>query len=177
MKKEMRTITKTEEVKVYIAGDGKEFSDEETCKIYEESAEFAFWTLLINKCLFSIQCKGYLSAGDFAILFDDPCNCGDYYIFKPKTSDDIKNMIGYAKCKSLVYEHSPERLEWLKETYFTLHEWLEPGKEYVVCINNENGNATFIEKYRAIEKITKFIDFCFSDEARVKEVKNENSAE
>ena len=95
MRKETRDVTKTikEKKDFYIADDGEEFSTEAQCKNYEESARYAY----------SKRLAGVLTPIDKTramIVLDGICDDGrnecDYYCFKPKTDDDLRNFIAYA---------------------------------------------------------------------------------
>ena len=133
MKTEEREFTRTckEIRKVFIAEDGEEFSSEEQCKQYEESARYALRKRLGEK-LKPIDRKRA------NIVLDNICDDGrnecDYYSFKPKTEDDLRNFIAYANstCGGYVggnsefYKNHPEY-----NHIFVRFEEMEIGKTYV----------------------------------------------
>lgn len=96
MKEEKRDVTRTiKETKTfYIADDGEEFSTEEQCKEYEESARYAYRKRL-EKTLTLIDEKRANLVID--TILDDGRAESDYYSFKPQTEDDLKNFLAYAK--------------------------------------------------------------------------------
>lgn len=95
MKKETRDVTRTikESKDFYIADDGEEFSTEEQCREYEASAQYAYSKRLAG-VLTPINRERAQKVID-NICDDGRCEC-DYYCFKPKTEDDLKNFIAYA---------------------------------------------------------------------------------
>lgn len=96
MKEEKRDFTRTiKETKTfYIADDGEEFSTEEQCREYEESARYAYRKRL-EKTLIWIDKKRANLVID--TILDDGRAESDYYSFKPQTEDDLKNFLAYVK--------------------------------------------------------------------------------
>ena len=96
MKEEKRDFTRTiKETKTfYIADDGEEFSTEEQCREYEESARYAYRKRL-EKTLTWIDKKRANLVID--TILDDGRAESDYYSFKPQTEDDLKNFLAYVK--------------------------------------------------------------------------------
>ena len=96
MKTEKKEFVRTiKEIKdVYIAFDGEEFTSEEQCRNYEESARYAYRKRLGNTLKPIDSSRAYVVMDN---ILDDGRNECDYYSFKPKTEDDLRNFIAYAK--------------------------------------------------------------------------------
>ena len=89
MIQQTKKIDCSKEVTFYVANDGTEFSCEDNCKQYEESASCAYKTRLSN-CLIKIEVSNVLD-----YLIDGERNEGTYYKFVPQTETDIIHFIAY----------------------------------------------------------------------------------
>ena len=167
MKKEIRDITKTitETKTFYIADDGEEFSTEEQCKEYEESARYAYRKRL-EKTLTKIDNKQANLVID--TILDDGRAESDYYSFKPQTEDDIRNLIAYARsiCGGCLASES----EYYKKYN---HFYVNPGDmkvgETYIFFYRYNDWGGIVSK----ESLQKAIDKCF-DEKLWEPVKENN---
>jgi len=166
MKIEERTKEKIikENYKVFIAQDGTEFSTEEECTKYEDSAECAYKTLLkevLTPLLGSFeyqrnpeQNNHYKNIIDD--IFDDGRRECKYYIFKPRKGDDIKNFIALLKTQNASVRASG----WYQniDNPFTQLDKLKNGYDYII-INYEDSNFyQIIEAEQFSEVIKKIIE-------------------
>lgn len=94
MIQQTKKINHTEDIIVYIAKDGTEFSREKDCEEYEKSASCAYKIRLSN-CLTQIEVSNVLD-----YLLDGERNEGIYYKFTPQTETDIINFLAYANTLS-----------------------------------------------------------------------------
>ena len=160
MKKEIRDITKTvtETKTFYVAGDGEEFSTEEQCKKYEESARYAYGKRL-EKVLIKIDRKQANNIID--VILDDGRAESNYYSFKPQTEDDLKNFLAYIKlsCKFLAtdseyYEKHPE----YNHFYANLRD-MKVGETYIFFQRYDDEWGGIVSK----ESLQKAVDKCFDE--------------
>lgn len=160
MKKEIRDITKTitETKTFYIADDGEEFSTEEQCKEYEESARYAYRKRL-EKTLTLIDEKRANLVID--TILDDGRAESDYYSFKPQTEDDLKNFLAYARstCGGYLAGDSEYYEKHQEYNYFYVKpEDVKVGETYI-----------FFQRYGewggivSKESLQKAVDKCFDE--------------
>lgn len=84
MKVETREKTKVEMYNVYVANDGQEFTSEEECKKYDESAEG-----VLNAMLRKIMVKDAVEEDILGFGSGD----STYEVYLPKTEDDKKTIM------------------------------------------------------------------------------------
>ena len=115
----------------YIAFDGEEFSSEEQCRNYEESARYAYRKRLGESLKPIDKKRAYIVMDN---ILDDGRNECDYYSFKPRTEDDLRNFVAYAKetCGGYVggnssyYENHPDH-----NHIFIRFEEMAAGETYI----------------------------------------------
>ena len=90
MKKERREFKRVEYKDVFIAGDGTEFSLEDECKKYEESAKYAVKQLIRNIPREDTNCVGQ----DFLSSFGYEDNI---IAFKVRNTDDVEAINRWVK--------------------------------------------------------------------------------
>lgn len=165
----MRTETRTkekvikEDYTVFIAQDGTEFTTETDCLEYDKGAECAYKTLL-NGVLtplwgsFDYQAKPeqkntYKNIID-EIFEDDRKEC-EYYTFKPRKGDDIKNFIALLK----VQNASVRATGWYEniDNPFTQLDKLKNGYDYIIINYEESNFYQIIEAEQFSEAIKKII--------------------
>lgn len=138
VEKEIQKIT-TEKVIKFIAKDGTEFFNESECKIYEQSAECAYRTLL-KDCLEEIPLK----RADKTIapvmraldnVLDDCQEESTYYRLILKNNEDKKNFIAWTKCLDY-FSLCGDNDFWTEEgkiyNPYTSLEELEINKTYLI---------------------------------------------
>ena len=186
MKAKTKEIEKTvkEIVTTYVAGDGVEFKTEEECKKYEESALYALSVRVLNKTLIPLPTnykEKRLASIYFGLDFLFPCSddCA-FYIFIPKTEQDIKDFIQYAKLqKSDIFKYYkkfnaetyPELAEklingsadadkWDQFRAYCLAEEIKPGKAYIYSYYNDDYDtlAKLYEMDRYVETVKNILD-------------------
>lgn len=89
MIQQTKKVNCSKEVTVYVASDGTEFSCEDSCKQYEESASCAY-KMRLGNCLTKVEVSNVLD-----YLLDGERNEGTYYKFTPQTETDIINFFAY----------------------------------------------------------------------------------
>lgn len=160
MKKEIRDITKTiKETKTfYIADDGEEFSTEEQCREYEESARYAYGKRL-EKVLAKIDKKQADTIID--TILDDGRAETNYYSFKPQIEDDLKNFLAYIKlsCNYLAgdSEYYEKHIEY--NYFYVKPKDVKIGETYIFFQRYDNEWGGIVSK----ESLQKAIDKCFDE--------------
>ena len=159
MKEEKRDVTRTiKETKTfYIADDGEEFSTEEQCREYEESARYAY-SKRLKKTLTLIDKKRANLVIDTSL--DDGRAENDYYSFKPQTEDDLKNFIAYAKstCNGLAADSEYYKNHTEYNYFYVKPEDMKIDETYI-----------FFQRYGewggivSKESLQKAIDKCFDE--------------
>lgn len=166
MKIEERTKEKIikEDYKVFVAQDGTEFSTEEECTKYEQGAECAYKTLLKEVLTplsgsFDYQAKPE-QKNPYKNIIDDIFEDGrrecEYYIFKPRKGEDIKNFIALLKIQNASVRASG----WYEniDNPFTRLDELKTGYDYII-INYEDSNFYhIIEAEQFSESIRNIIE-------------------
>lgn len=89
MEQKTKKIDCSKEIIVFVAKDGTEFSCENHCKQYEESASCAY-KVRLSSCLTKIEVNNVLD-----YILDGERNEGTFYKFTPQTETDIINFIAY----------------------------------------------------------------------------------
>lgn len=137
----MKTETKT----VYIADDGTKFADENECKKYENSATLAYKTMLegvlipINGSFSSDSpdCNIFKRAIDD--IFEDGREECNYFTFKPRKGDDVKNFIAMLKTEEANVRGYKDKKYGNFPDPFTQLNQLKCGYDYII-INYEDSN-------------------------------------
>lgn len=153
----MKTETKT----VYIADDGTKFADESECKKYESSAALAYKTML-EGVLTPINGDFRSDSPDFNLfkrviddVFDDGREECDYFTFKPRKGDDVKNFIAMLKAENANIrgykdEHFPDPFTQLNQ--------LKCGYDYIVINYEESSFYHIIEAEQFSNNIKEIIE-------------------
>ena len=160
---ETKTITKektvTETYDVYVAQDGTEFRDMEQCRKYEETAVCAVRMRLDFKPL-----KGNKEDKDqmyYAIealdgVLENGCDMADYYLWTPKSEDDCKNFLQWAKLKSGGWVDGLAKPEYLKDFTYRSTE-VKPNETYIVE-HYDGDYISLINKSSFLNAMTKMFD-------------------
>ena len=144
----------TQVTKVYEAFDGTEFRDRDQCEAYEQSAACAVGVRIMSK-MKKLTAKmnedGTYVRDDmfFALrlmdaLVEDSSECADFYRWTPETEEDIKNYIQWCKlkfgCNGFAAKRDDDgQDDWFgKYSHRCLQEDLQPGKTYIVYVNEES---------------------------------------
>lgn len=174
MIKKAKEYTEVRVKEVFIAEDGREFTTEEECKRYEESASFAIKLMLIkSKCLIYLP-TGYQEKTTGALYYGLETMFGchedyDFYLFCPKTKEDIKLFTQWVKIEThnglevtwqkRTKENNPrlaERLltddseKWESYRQYTGISELEPGKKYIYSYLDGYGNIAETEQLKKV---------------------------
>lgn len=169
----MRTEERTKEIvtkqnyKVYIANDGTEFTIKEECQKYDDGAECAYKSLLSKVMKPIMGSFSYNDTKDHPELvniykniiddiFDDGRRECEYYTFKPKSEEDIKNFIALLK----VQNASVKATNWYEniDNPFTQLDKLETGCSYIIINYGESVFYQIIEAEQFSTAIKKIIE-------------------
>ena len=156
----MKTETKT----VYIADDGTKFADENECKKYENSAALAYKTML-EGVLTSINGSFRSDSPDFNLfkrviddVFDDGREECNYFIFKPRKGDDVKNFIAMLKAENAnIRGYKDEQYKNFPDPFTQLNQ-LKCGYDYIVINYAESSFYHIIEAEQFSNNIKEIIE-------------------
>lgn len=173
---EAKTITTERTIKeektVYVAQDGTEFISEKECKNYEESALFAVRSRLDFKRIDDgIKDKKennpalYYALATLDGLLENGNNCSEYYLWKPKSEDDIKNYLQWAKLRTRGWgDGLLDRKYYGDCSYKVTLDELKPGRPYIVEIYTDGDYITLVNNDMFIEAAKKMFDTILSSD-------------
>ena len=157
--------TITEKVIKFIAKDGTEFVNESECKIYEQSAECAYRSLL-KGCLEEIPLRRadktmapVMRALDNVL--DDCREESTYYRLVLKTSEDKKNFIAWTQCLDC-FGLCGDRDFWTEEgkiyNPYTSLEELELHKIYLIIRTYDSNYFRIYSKEKVIAALSEMFE-------------------